>query len=71
MASNPIQMTEPESVRSTIPSESMVDRVGTAIPDMVVGCRRNLAHVTKDDTSFKVEQLHASHKLTNSFRQKL
>jgi hypothetical protein len=36
MASNPIQMIEPERVHSTTPlSESMVDRFGIAIVDTI------------------------------------
>jgi hypothetical protein len=41
MASNPIQMIEPEHVHSTTPpSESMVDRFGIAILDTIFASRR-------------------------------
>jgi hypothetical protein len=60
MASNPIQMIEPERVHSTTPlSESMVDRFGIAIVDTIFRFAANLFSHDKRRRIIKVEHLDA------------
>jgi hypothetical protein len=60
MASNPIQMIEPEHVHSTTPrSESMEDRFGIAILDTMLRFAGNRCSHDKRRRIIKLEPLHA------------